>query len=148
MRIFLKMHASKFCMAGIVLSILAIFLCFLPLGATSLFGYDATLFELIFGMNQKPLIVGLVFAFLFLLVSVVLDFVSFLFSRQGRKSDIRFSALFSVLGVIFGFLSSLLFVFSPFYTEIYSLNCGPFVVFGVLLFSQIFQLPNILFQKL
>lgn len=148
MRIFLKMNASKSCLIGILLSIVSLLLCFLPLGATSLFGYDASLFELIFGMNHEPFVPGLFAAFFFLLVSIVLDFVAFLFSRQGKKSDIRFSSLFSFSGVIMGLLSSLLFVFSPFYTEIYSLSYGPFVVFGFLLFSQIFQLPNILFKKL
>ena len=147
MRIFLKLHASLFSFLGILLLSVSVFLCFLGYGATSLFGEDASLFDMIFGMNE-PVLIGLVFAFVFLLLTIVMDFVSFLFSRQGKKSDIRLSSRTGCIGFILSLVSSILFACSPLYTEIYSLGPGPFLVAGTILVSQLFQLPNILFPKL
>lgn len=148
MRIFIKMHASLLSLIGIALSVLSVFFCFLNLGATSLFEEEASLFALIFGLNGERVLPGLVFAFLFLLLSIVSDFVSFLFSKQGSKKDVRFSSIFALSGIALGFLSSVLFFFSPFYTSLFSLSAGPFVVGGLILLSLPFQIPNLIFSRI
>lgn len=147
MRIYLKMYSSIISLIGIGLMILSLFFCFFNAGSTSFFGDDASLFSLMFGLNNEEQLIGLLFAFILLLLGIVSNFVSFLFSKLG-KEGIKNSSLFAVIGVSLTFISSILFFLTPVYTSFYSISFGPFVVGGLLIFSNLFQIPNILYKKL
>ncbi len=147
MKIYLKMYSSIISAIGIFISILALIFCVFNAGATFIFSDEATLFALIFGLDKESLLVGDLFAFIFLLLGIITSFTSFLFSRLG-KSSIHNSSLFALISIGFNFLSSLLFFLTPCYTQFYSFSFGPFLVAGMILFSCIFQIPNAIYKRL
>lgn len=147
MRIYLKMYSSIISLIGIIITFVAMIFCFFNAGATFLFSDEASLFALIFGLDGESILLGDLFAFIFLLLGIITSFTSFLFSRLG-KSSIKNASTFALISIGFNFLSSLLFFLTPCYTQFYSFSFGPFLVASLILISCIFQIPNAVYKKL
>lgn len=148
MRTFLKIKASLLSFLGILLKTVALFLCLLKAGTTFIFSDDYTLFDLMFGLKRSPCLPGLTSAFVFLLLAIMLNFVSFLFSLGGKKNDIRSSSYTALFSITITLIAAILFFFTHLYTGFYSYFPGPYIVGGLLLLSMLFDLPNLLFRKL
>lgn len=147
MRIYLKMYSSIISLIGIIITFIAMIFCLFSAGATFLFSDEASLFALIFGLDGESILLGDLFAFIFLLLGIITSFTSFLFSRLG-KSSIKNASTFALISIVFNFLSSLLFFLTPCYTQFYSFSFGPFLVASLILISCIFQIPNAIYKKL
>lgn len=148
MRTFLKIKAAPISLFGILIKTVALFLCLLKAGTTFIFSDDYTLFDLMFGLQNSPRLSGLTFAFVFLLLAIMLNFVSFLFSLEGKKNDVRFASYTALISITFTLIASVLVFFTHLYTDFYSYFIGPYFVGGLLLLSSLFDLPNLLFRKL